>query len=200
MIAALQAWMGKLFSPTTWIGVAALLGCVVLYFVFAVNPQKAEDTGVRLGQAECTTAAASSAVTRTAAAAASTAAKASADIDRSGKAGALQERARARIDSHFDHLEQEARHDAPNPVDACVLEPDRLRRWASANAGPGSDRYSADQSATARQFNTAPTDLAPATVGRDGRSGGQPPPSSQGVSSTGSAALQPADVSGDRAP
>lgn len=200
MIAALQAWMGKLFSPTTWIGVAALLGCVVLYFVLGVNPQKAEDTGVRLGQAECTTAAASSAVTRTTAAAANVASQADAAIARSGKAGALQERARARIDTHFNHLEQEARHDVPNPVDACVLPVDRLRRWAAANAGPGGDRYPTDQGAAATQRDQAPSEPAAASIGRDARSGSQPPPSSRGVSSTGSAALQPAEVPGDRAP
>lgn len=59
----------------------------------------------------------------------------------------------------FKYLEREAKNDAPNSVDSCVLPDERLQRWRAANAGT-SDSSSALQldsrsetTTTARQWS-----------------------------------------------
>ncbi len=121
--------------------------------------------------------------------------KASADITHAQAVGTKFERARARIDTHFQRLETEARHAPPTPVDQCELPPARLSLWQSANDGRGASA-SAHQGAAAPQPAAAASAAAPASVWPHAGPGGQPPRSGQGLSPTGGAALRAADLPG----
>lgn len=200
MFEAIKAGLGKLFTPTTWYGVVALAISLLLYYVFEAAPDKAAVQGQRLGQAECIATSASAAVATTVAGAASAASQAETTLARGNKASGQREQARARIDTIFHNLEAEARHDPSHPVDACVLPPDRLRRWAAANAGPTRPADPDDQGGAASQPDAAAPATDHAPLGGDARPGGRPQGGGQAVPPVGRADVRPPEVPGDRAP
>jgi hypothetical protein len=111
-------------------------------------------------------------------------------VNRAATTGAKQEQQRVALDEFFNRLEKEQAHAPADPVDSCVLPPDRLRRWADANAGR------ADQGAASSEPDRAAQ--APANAGlRPGAGLGiKPPRDGARLSPTGGPALQPAGVSG----
>ncbi|WP_080484177.1 hypothetical protein [Burkholderia cenocepacia] len=58
------------------------------------------------------------------------------DIKRGQQAGQRADASVQHVDRYFHQLDEDARHDAPAPVDDCVLPDVRLQRWRAANAGP----------------------------------------------------------------
>jgi len=190
--------LGK--ADIAYIVIMAVALCLVSYIVFITLPDAAYQRGIAQGKAQCAATGASQAVTGTVAAAASQASQAQADIDRGNQAATANERAQVRIVTHYRTLESEARHAPPNPVDACALPPERLRIWAAANAGPASTAHPAHQGQPASQPDPAASAAAPTDIGRDTRSGAQPPRGGPGLPPTRSEAVQPAAAPGDRAP
>lgn len=71
------------------------------------------------------------------------------DIKRGQKAGQRVDASAQRIDRYYHQLEEDARHDAPAPVDDCVLPDIRLQRWRAANAGPFASPATAESDARA---------------------------------------------------
>lgn len=57
-------------------------------------------------------------------------------MDQVNAIGQAAIQARQATDDFYKRLDEEARHDAPAPVDSCELPTDRLHRWQAANAGP----------------------------------------------------------------
>jgi hypothetical protein len=191
-------------STTTRTVLQALAAALVLLTLTWVLRQVVASS-YTVGKSECTTASASAAVTSTTSAAAQVASQAQADITRGNQASTANERAQTRIVTIYRTLESEARRvqstSQSDPVlDACVLPAQRLRIWAAANAGPASAADPADQSAAASQPHPAAPAAASTDIGRDARSGAEPPPGGPGLPPTGGALLQPAAQPGDRAP
>ncbi len=54
-------------------------------------------------------------------------------------------RARQVISDYYDHLDTEAAHEKPDPVDSCVLPADRLQRWTDANRGAAGEGTAASE-------------------------------------------------------
>lgn len=149
-----------------------------------------------IGRSECREATANKSVELVSSGASAVAAKASEDIARSQQSGTNYERARARINSHYQRLDTEARHAPSSPADQCALPADRLRLWKSANDGPGT-ASAEHQGATSAQPHSATGGAAPADIGAPARSGGEPSGSREGVPPTRGPAVQPAAVPGD---
>jgi hypothetical protein len=122
--------------------------------------------------------------------------KASEDMAHAQATGTKFERARNRIDTHFQRLETEARHAPPSSVDLCELPPARLRLWQSANDGSSGAGTAADPGAATAQPAAAATAAAPASDRPHAGPGSQPPRGGQGLSPTGGAALRAADLPG----
>jgi hypothetical protein len=129
--------------------------------------------------------------------AASVASAANAEITRATNTGHAFESSRSRITSHYQRLDQEARHAPTDPVDSCVLPPDRLRIWTDANDG-GSAAAAADQGAAASQPHDSASAATPASVWPHARPGTEPQGRGQGLPPAGQPALQPTRVPGDR--
>jgi hypothetical protein len=189
-------------SKAEWLVYAILAALIAgaAYYILAVRPDQARADGRAHGVATCTAANATAAVSQVVAGAASTAAKAASDIDRADKAGRAFEGARTRISSIYQRLDNEARHDTPDPIDRCVLPAERLRRWSAANAGPVPATTGPDQGAAAsRADRTAPATPA-ADLGPDPRPGSQPPSGGPGLPPDGGPTLRLATSLGVRAP
>lgn len=71
------------------------------------------------------------------------------DIKRGQQAGQRADASAQRVDRYFHQLDEDARHDAPTPVDNCVLPDGRLQRWRAANAGPFASAAAAQSDAGA---------------------------------------------------
>lgn len=152
-----------------------------------------------IGRAECREASANKTIDMVSTGASAVAAKASEDIARSHQTGTNYERARSRINAHYQRLETEARHAPPAPADQCVLPADRLSLWKSANDGPG-NATAEHQSSASGQHHSATRTAAPAELGPAARPGSEPSGSREGLPPTRGQAVQPAAVPGDRAP
>jgi hypothetical protein len=118
--------------------------------------------------------------------------KTRADIKRGVATGAVHEQNRAALDAFFDQLTQEQADAPPDPVDSCVLPPDRLRRWNAANAG------GPDQDGTAAQPHRAASAAATGTDGQGAGPGDQSPGSGEGVPPPRLADVPAAGVRGDQ--
>ncbi len=177
------------------------LGFVVILALFAVwkgiaaIPEHYKD----IGRAECREASANKTIEMVSTGASAVAAKASEDIARSHQSGTTYERARSRINAHYQRLETEARHASHTPADQCVLPADRLSLWKSANDGP-SAAAPEHQSPAASQHHSAARPVAPTDNGPASRPGAEPSGSREGLPPTRGQAVQPAAVPGDRAP
>ena len=155
-------------------------------------------TGTSMCTATVTARAADARASAVISSAASAASQATADIHRATVTGTAHEATRQRVAQHFTVLEAQAHHAPQDPVDHCVLPPERLRIWAAANAGPhGGDASTpdpADQGAPAAQPAHAPAGAASTSFWPRARLGGQPPASSPGLSPDGLTALPAAGL------
>jgi hypothetical protein len=149
-----------------------------------------------IGRLECSQAVSSATATAVASQASGVISQAASQVAHAQATGTKAERKRSRINAHFNRLNEEARHDTPDPVDACVLPPDRLRRWAAANAGDGASTSRSAASAAATQpHHGTPTASGPG-IGPDEGSGSQSPGRGPRVSPAGQPALPPTEVHG----
>jgi hypothetical protein len=162
-----------------------LILLVLCAFVFGVKVTY--ETGDTAGQAKCQAAqgkANEKAETKQKAATQAT-------VNLGAAKGTQHERNRAALDSFFNQLEKEQDHAPADPVDSCVLPPDRLRAWADANAG------GADQGSATSQPDRAATTPAASGIGPDAGPGGKPQGGGEGLPPAGIANVPAAGVIGN---
>lgn len=190
-IGAATAWWSKVM-PTV------LLWSVVFAGLWAAwqGIKRIPEHYKAIGRLECSQAVSSATATAVASQASGVISQAASQVAHAQVTGTNAERARARITQHFNRLEQEARHDPPSPVDACILPPDRLRRWAAANAGDSAALAPIERTTGAQPDHSASA-AAASGIGPHAGSGGQPQGGGFGLSPTGQPVLSPAQTHGD---